>query len=906
MAVVVALGLDAPLGEPYQQIITLPTVAMNAIHAFAPYAYARNPSVKLEVNTANGTLVSNQPFIDTYYVAGAYTTRVDRFSTEAETPNISMVTDNYNRLRSVIDTVTLPVGDVNNFQYPLTLDPDPGTGDQNRHLRAMTQQDFIDTFVQPALDALDIWAATTNKEQAGTYFLTTTASPAGATLVSTTPVAVNSEANIAAYTGSGIPEATKQTLDTNYYLAMVDPSPTVFDIYDSALGTYDLPLYFDAGTESIRQHSPTTWSNLIGPYLRYYLGAPSTGYQIEYNLINGTQRGSTYVDTRVTPTGTGYNTLYVNTDDYRTQEFPTGTSSVISANSKALYINRSTGVITVPTLLYTLDNPNAVGTSELDFFGWAVAITSSYVIVAASSEDTTPTTGLSAGKVYVFSIATGGLLYTIDNPNAYSTPDNDNFGQNLAADDTYLVASATAEDDAGGTNSGKVYVFNIASGVLLHTIDNPNVYGTSFNDVFGTGLSINNGYITIGANGEELATDNTKYSGHAYVFDASTGALVHSIDNPNIQPNPYGGAVSTDLFGQNSAMNDTSIFISAAREDAVDPNTNASEGVVYAFNRSNKALTWTIANPNAYGTTTDDQFGENIAVSGYYLAVGVPYEDDAGGLTSGKVYVFNTFSKTLVHTLDNPNAYNTSAGDWFGSSVAIDGNYLIVGAQYEDDAGGTSSGKAYIFNVTTGALLYTIDNPNAFGTSASDQFGIEVGIKGEYAVVSAMGEGDSGGIGSGKAYIYKLPPLTLPPQEFVALEGTYSPYAPETNGVPILSDGSVELAWKFGSDGTVADYNADRVPTTRTTGHNNWNSTTPTGTWYIRITYIAGDGTLWGAAMNTWHPLTADVQFGMLDNRTQNTYGPAIADFKVEISRNNDGTNIEATGYYTLTWEGGA
>ena len=381
MAVVVALGLDAPLGEPYKQIIELPSAAMAAIHAFAPYAYAQNPSARLEVNTANGTLMSNQPFVDTYYIAGTYTTRVERFSTEAETPNISMVTDNYNRIRVVNDVVTLPTGDVNNFQYPLTLDPDPGTGDQNRNLRAMTRQDFIDTFVQPALDALDIWAATTNKEQAGTYYLTTTASPAGASLVSATPVAVNSEANIAAYSSAGIPEATKQTIDTNYYLAMVDPSPTVFDIYDSALGTYDLPLYFDAGTESIRQHSPTTWANLLGPWLRYYLATPGSGYQIEYNLTGGTQRGSTYVDTRVTPTGTGYTTLYVNTNDYRTQEFPTGTASTITANTKRFYINRlsptyaatanpSTSVDEGNSVTFTLNTTNV-----LDGTTFAYAIT---------------------------------------------------------------------------------------------------------------------------------------------------------------------------------------------------------------------------------------------------------------------------------------------------------------------------------------------------------------------------------------------------------------------------------------------------------------------------------------------------------------------------------------------------
>jgi hypothetical protein len=327
--------------EPLAAILEIDDVSLGELHAFAPYAYANNPSgpsAKLEVNTANGTLMSNQPFVDTYYIAGTSTTRVDRFSTEAETPNISMVTDNYNRIRVVYDSVSLPTGDTNNLQYPLYFYDDGGV----IQLRAMTNQDFIDSCVIPALDAMTIWSASLTNQQSGTYFLTTNASPANATLVSATPVAVNSVANVAAFTAGGIPEATKQTVDTNYYLARLNFDATTYIVYDEVLGTYFLPLYFDAGTESIMQHTPTTWAALLGPFLRHYLATPGTGYYIEYNLTDGNQRGTTYTDTRVTPTGTGYTQLFVNADDYRTQEFPTGTASTITANTKAFYIKRIT------------------------------------------------------------------------------------------------------------------------------------------------------------------------------------------------------------------------------------------------------------------------------------------------------------------------------------------------------------------------------------------------------------------------------------------------------------------------------------------------------------------------------------------------------------------------------------
>ena len=343
MAVRVPLYLNQPDGIFYPQIYEMDNNAVQVIHGFAPYAYGYDPSVNLEVDTANGTLLGNQPFTDTYYVAGAYSTRVDRFATEAETANIVLTTDNYNRLRLVIDSVSNPTGDTNSLQYPLYLYNTGSGNDIDTHLRTMSRNDFVDTFVTPALQAMDsggFYDGTLNKEQNGHYFMTTSSNPSNATLVSTTPVAINSEANASAYTASGIPEAVKQTIDINYYIAKVNHPSTSFDVYDSEQGTYDLPLYFDAGDEQIKQHTPTTWAQLLGPFLRYHLAATGSGYNYTYNINgSGQSKGTSYVDTRLTNSST-YEQRYVNTDDYRTQEFPNGTQTTVSGSTKTVYFER--------------------------------------------------------------------------------------------------------------------------------------------------------------------------------------------------------------------------------------------------------------------------------------------------------------------------------------------------------------------------------------------------------------------------------------------------------------------------------------------------------------------------------------------------------------------------------------
>ena len=397
-------------------------------------------------------------------------------------------------------------------------------------------------------------------------------------------------------------------------------------------------------------------------------------------------------------------------------------------------------------LLYTLDNPTAYSTSQLDNFGFSAAISGNYAIVGAYGEDDDG--GNSSGKAYIFDVTTGALVHTLDNPNAYDTSASDQFGWSVAISGDRAIVGAVQEDDAGGSESGKAYIFNVSTGALVQTLDNPTAYSTSAFDDFGHSVAISGDRAIVGANGE--ADDGGPLSGKAYIFNVTTGALVHTLDNPN--------AFDTsrlDVFGQSVAISGNRAIVGANSEGDAD---GTFSGKAYIFDVSTGTLLHTLDNPNAFGTSAGDQFGQSVAMSGNYAIVSATFEDDAGGNSSGKAYIFDVTTGTLLHTLDNPNAYDTSASDFFGSDrgVAISGNYAIVSAYSEDDANGGLSGKAYIFNVTTGTLLHTLDNPNAFNTSQGDRFSYSVAISGNYVIVGAIGEDDDGGIESGKAYIYEL------------------------------------------------------------------------------------------------------------------------------------------------------
>ena len=320
--------------------------------------HGSNPAVKLEVGGTNGILLPNQNFRDTYYAAGDSTAQTGSYVSEALTPNVELEIDYYNNIRIVNNYSPLPTTDANNLEYPVYLD-------SNNNLRAMTRQDFIDTFVLPALNTIAL-NDYSNQTSGGQYFIHKATSLTYATRVSATPVAIDSIANVSAYTASGIPETKIQTTTTPYYLYKNTPD---FADGDSGLMWQRMPLYFDAGTEELRMHSLDSMGTLISPFLRYYLGGGDSNYTIDYNINGaGTTQGEVFQNTILSPTSSGYNTK-LDGATYRTQKFPTGTSTATNSDDEKR-LKFTFGVAEVINLQGTQASPESFdGTGALQVPG---------------------------------------------------------------------------------------------------------------------------------------------------------------------------------------------------------------------------------------------------------------------------------------------------------------------------------------------------------------------------------------------------------------------------------------------------------------------------------------------------------------------------------------------------------
>ena len=281
------------------------------------YQYSLNPGVTLSVVGSGGNLSSIN---DTRLEAGAVASTNTSFPNEATTDEPGTVTVAYQRISQTIASVS-PTSDTGKLW--------PAYYTSSGHIQAMSLQDVKDTFLHPAIDLLT--AGTTTTQQAGTYTLATTTSLSGSTVVSSTPIFVDTRADTSAYSQSTIGDHAldNPTTITSYYLHRVNGT-------DNA---YVSPMFVNA-SNNIQEYATATWESLVQEWIRYTAASSTDGYKITYSIGSsgsGNTRGTAIVNTILNGTG-NYQTRQVG-DDYRAQEFPNGTPT--TANTYNLRIIKS-------------------------------------------------------------------------------------------------------------------------------------------------------------------------------------------------------------------------------------------------------------------------------------------------------------------------------------------------------------------------------------------------------------------------------------------------------------------------------------------------------------------------------------------------------------------------------------
>lgn len=142
----------------------------------------------------------------------------------------------------------------------------------------------------------------------------------------------------------------------------------------------------------------------------------------------------------------------------------------------------------------------------------------------------------------------------------------------------------------------------------------------------------------------------------------------------------------------------------------------------------------------------DDSFGAAVALAGNLAVVGAPGDDDLG-YNSGSVYVFDLSTGAMLYKLL---ASNGSPKASFGSSVAVDAGRLVVGSPNTD-----LPGEVYLFDLATGNEIAILRGD---ATTNPDRFGGALSLEGNTLAVGAR-EANLPGTNqnSGRVYVFDIP-----------------------------------------------------------------------------------------------------------------------------------------------------
>ncbi|MFN2198565.1 MAG: sortase [Anaerolineales bacterium] len=333
------------------------------------------------------------------------------------------------------------------------------------------------------------------------------------------------------------------------------------------------------------------------------------------------------------------------------------------------------------------------------------------------------------------------VLNAID-PLAYSE-----FGWAVDMSTTAALVGARNADGGGPddpiANSGAAYIYQYSGGWWYEesklTSKDPEIA-----DAFGVSVTIDGSLAVVGATGKDIQT--IENAGAAYAFEYRSGAWQQRARLT------ASDAMEDDAFGTSVALDGRTLVVGA---DAKTFGPLPYAGAAYVFTTSGGEWTQR-AKLMPLDPSPGLNFGASAAIDGDRIVIGATESNPGGIRGTGSAYVFKKVNNLWVQEAKLvPD--EARAGDFFGQSVAIYGNTIVVGAQFtdpeSDDGRITNAGAAYVFvlrdNQWEEDAQLVADDAAVFA-----QFGESVSVYGDRVVVGASGSTAWGLSNAGSAYLY--------------------------------------------------------------------------------------------------------------------------------------------------------
>ena len=386
------------------------------------------------------------------------------------------------------------------------------------------------------------------------------------------------------------------------------------------------------------------------------------------------------------------------------------------------------------TLLTEDQNATSSDGADDDYFGNSVSIDGNYAIVGANNK--TILGNSHQGKAYIFHYD-GGSWVQQGQLTASDGAAGDYFGHSVSIRGDYAIVGAFNKSVSGNSCQGKAYIFHYDGSAWSEQAGLTASDGTS-DDYFGCSVSIDGDYAIVGAYGKNVSSN--LYQGKAYIFhyDGSSWTEQQGLTSSD------GGSV--DHFGNSVSIDGNYVIVGADTKVIGD---SLYQGKTYIFH--NNGSTWS---EQAILTASDgvayDHFGCSVSIDGDYAVVGAYGKNSC----QGKAYIFHYDGSSWTEQAGLVPS-DIATWDYFGNSVSINGDYAIVGAHFKDVSGNYHQGKAYVFKCNSNACWIEQVGLISSDGAADDNFGSSVSINNNYIIIGADLKDVGSKYDQGEVYFYK-------------------------------------------------------------------------------------------------------------------------------------------------------
>ncbi len=366
-----------------------------------------------------------------------------------------------------------------------------------------------------------------------------------------------------------------------------------------------------------------------------------------------------------------------------------------------------------------------------EHFGNAVSMSDSILLIGAYQDllDGSPN-----GAAYVFRPTDDGTRnwqevakLTPKVPLAF-----DDFGYSVSLSGTIAAVGAPKSDDPG-LESGSVYLFapsdEISDDWTQIAELEPNDLAAG--DHFGISVAIDGHRVLVGSYRDD---DNGNDSGSAYIFERDHGGIGNWGQVTKLLP--FDGEL-IDQFGTAVALHGSlAVVATVSDDDACSELQDCNSGAAHIFERDfGGSENWgQVAKLTADDAAEDAYFGQSVAIDGDTILIGAPASNSEHP-DSGAAYVFRRGAdpqdwQQIAKLVPD----DATAHDQIGFSVALKGSIAIVGAVWNDDACPAdplcNSGSAYVFERDSGGAdnWGQIGKATAPDAETDHQFGYGVAL----------------------------------------------------------------------------------------------------------------------------------------------------------------------------------